>query len=101
MSLSRAADLADELYNELVANDLWEGMKTVNKIAKAHDVLNLEEEVFELKGKIAVLSDLKNKYDWIIRKLEKLDNVHKCTCEACVKYRTKYQETIQWLEMNR
>jgi hypothetical protein len=101
MSLGRAADLADELYNELVVNGLWEGLKTINRFAKAQDVVTLEEEVFELKGKIAVLSNLKNRYDWIIRKFEKLDNVHKCLCEDCTKHRAKYQETIQWLEMNK
>jgi hypothetical protein len=91
MSIGRAADLADELYNELVNQRLWNGIKTINKFAKAEDAQALEEKVYKLEQALVAYEGVREERDTAFRRYEKLNAVHNCMCSECVRQRGKLE----------
>lgn len=91
MDLRRINELTDELEKELKLQGMWDGFKTINSFARADYVKGLEDKLNTLNRYQEIVNKLTVERHMIIKRMNKLDDVHKCQCTECNRQRSKIQ----------
>jgi hypothetical protein len=96
--LTHATNLAHELYDELVKQNLWDGLQVFCQFSKADDIQTLKAKIRDLEKIIRSLNIFSVQHYQAIKRFEKLDSIHRCQCSDCSLQREKFNKMIALIE---